>query len=129
MVRWRCWRDLYSNGRIKEMQINSSDELLPISCRAGKGAFWINWKGEMTPCGMMNEPKSNPFDIGFENAWKEILDETKKIFLPRECTNCKFKTICHVCPAVTYTETGEFNKKPNYICDMIRYEYEQLLDI
>lgn len=113
---------------LREEQIREGDsKLIPMSCRAGRCTFWINWKGEMTPCGMMNFPKSNPFEIGFEHAWKEILGETNKIFLPKECSVCDLKSICHVCPSVAYAETGEFEKKPIYICDMTRYIYEEML--
>ena len=37
-----------------------------ISCRAGRAAFWINWRGDMTPCGMMTEPKFSVPELGFD---------------------------------------------------------------
>lgn len=114
----------------REEQIRKGEnKLIPMSCRAGRCTFWINWKGEMTPCGMMNFPKTSPFEIGFDNAWQEILSETNKIFLPKECSVCKLKSICHVCPSVVYAETGEFNKKPSYICDMTKNIYEEIINL
>lgn len=115
--------------REEKLKENVSNGLLPMSCRAGRCTFWINWKGEMTPCGMMNFPKSKPFEIGFENAWKGILDATNKIFLSKECSACNLKSICHVCPSVAYAETGEFEKKPTYICNMTKNIYEQILNL
>ena len=115
--------------REDKLKYQNTNDRLPISCRAGACTFWINWKGEMTPCGMMNFPKTNPFEIGFENAWQKILIETKKIFLPEGCSACNLKSICHVCPSVAYAETGEFEKKPTYICNMTKNIYEQILNL
>lgn len=92
----------------------------PIGCRAGKSVFWISWDGKMYPCGMMNSIASNPFDIGFMNSWNTILEETKKIRLYSGCTDCKYKGICSSCAASIYTETGSFDKKPQYLCDMYK---------
>ena len=66
----------------------------------------------------MNSIASNPFDIGFINSWNIILEETKKIRLYSGCTDCKYKGICSSCAASIYTETGSFDKKPQYLCDM-----------
>lgn len=90
----------------------------PIGCRAGKSSFWLSWDGKIYPCGMMNSIASNPFDIGFINSWNVILEETKKIRLYSGCTDCKYKEICSSCAASIYTETGNFDKKPQYLCDM-----------
>ncbi|EDQ95635.1 radical SAM additional 4Fe4S-binding SPASM domain-containing protein [Intestinibacter bartlettii DSM 16795] len=90
----------------------------PIGCRAGKSSFWLSWDGKIYPCGMMNSIASNPFDIGFINSWNIILEETKKIRLYSGCTDCKYKGICSSCAASIYTETGSFDKKPQYLCDM-----------
>ena len=106
-----------------------------LKCRAGKSAFWINWKGEMTPCGMMNNPVSYPFKDGFINAWYDIIDKTKQFTMPIECTKCKKRPICNVCGASTVAETGGNLKAPKYICDMTegilketQIEYEKMLD-
>ena len=63
-----------------------------ISCRAGRAAFWINWRGDMTPCGMMTEPKFSVPELGFDRAWEETRAATDAIRLPAECTGCKYNT-------------------------------------
>lgn len=106
-----------------------------LKCRAGKSCFWINWKGEMSPCGMMNEPISYPFKEGFINAWYNIIDKTKQITMPVECTKCKKRPICNVCGASAVAETGGYLQSPRYICKMTdeilkqtQIEYEKLDD-
>ena len=96
----------------------SSSERDKMKCRAGRSSFWINWKGEMTPCGIMNWPVAYPFKDGLIKAWYDIIDETEKIRMPKKCTSCKNKNVCSVCAASVITETGDFNVAPKYICTM-----------
>ncbi|WP_455544005.1 radical SAM/SPASM domain-containing protein [Intestinibacter sp.] len=89
-----------------------------MKCRAGVSTYWISWDGKMMPCGMMNKPYYYPFEIGFKNAWKNIVKDTVKIRLPIECSSCNNKTACRVCAAMCLAEEGDFNKKPSYVCKM-----------
>jgi len=104
-----------------------------IACRAGRSSFWMTWDGKMMPCGMMVEPVTYPLRDGFDAAWKELRAKTEEILMPAECKNCSVRHACHVCAASTYAETGRFDGKPQYICDMVhervRYykdEYKRL---
>lgn len=94
-----------------------------INCRAGSTTFWVTWKGEMTPCGMMNEPSVPITD--FKEAWEKIKDKRKEIFLPQECTGCEYRKNCDMCAAVSYAETGKFNGLPVYVCRKA-HEYGRL---
>ena len=90
----------------------------PIQCMAGRSQFWINWDGSMVPCGMLNRPMVNPFETEFTKAWNEMKSETERIRLCSECATCPDKQTCMNCAAVTYTETGSFDGKPEYACRM-----------
>ena len=89
-----------------------------VSCRAGRASFWINWLGDMTPCGMMTEPKFSVGELGFDRAWDEVRAATEKIRLPSECVGCKYKHACHACAAMCVSETGRFDGRPDYVCRM-----------
>ena len=89
-----------------------------VSCRAGHSAFWITWDGRMLPCGMMPGPEAYPLRDGFETAWEQIKAETRKIRMPKECAVCSKQQVCPVCAAVRVTETGAFDKVPEYVCRM-----------
>lgn len=99
----------------------------PISCMAGRSQFWMTWYGGMTPCGMLNEPVTYPFDDGFQPAWSLLKNETAKITLCPDCVKCGEKATCMNCAAVTYTETGRFDGKPEYVCKMNRAYRESLI--
>lgn len=89
-----------------------------VMCRAGRSAFWINWQGGMTPCGMMTQPIFSVPEMGFDRAWEETKAATEKIRLPGECAGCRLKEVCHACAAMCVTETGRFDVKPEYVCRM-----------
>lgn len=87
-----------------------------VGCRAGSSSFWMTWDGRMLPCGMMPGPTTYPLEVGFENAWQELRKKTKEIRLPSKCQSCSYKDLCPVCAAVCVTETGAFDKVPEYVC-------------
>lgn len=94
------------------------DETEPLRCRAGRSAFWVNWKGEMSACGMMMIPKAYPFRDGLKTAWEQVIEGTEKLHLPAKCVSCKRREVCNVCGASVYTETGGFDEVPDYVCQM-----------
>lgn len=91
-----------------------------MRCRAGKSSFWVTFDGKMMPCGMMTEPVISLKETSFNAAWQHIRTETAKIKLPKECLSCSHKSVCNVCAAMCYTETGSFSGKPEYICRMVK---------
>ena len=98
-----------------------------MSCRGGSCTYWITADGIMRPCGMMPEPDAYPFRDGFLKAWEMTKASTQRIHTPDECVNCKFSGICFNCAAMSKAETGEFNKRPDYVCRMVKKMYELAL--
>lgn len=108
---------LIDNGNIVNKSL-PNNKGLDISCRAGKSTAWITWDGKMMACGIMNNFISYPFEIGFESAWKEIVEYGNSIKLNPKCVSCSKRQLCNICPAVSYDETGSINEIPQYMCDM-----------
>ena len=94
-----------------------------MSCMAGQCSFTINWQGEMRPCVILSEPAVSVFDVGFEAAWKYIVEETHKILLNAKCTSCHMRHLCRTCAASALLETGSYSGVPDYMC---RYAEESL---
>lgn len=88
-----------------------------IRCRAGVTSFWVNWKGDMSACGIIPDNEFNVFEKGFDFCWQSIREKTGKIRLPKECVSCKYKDICCVCAASCLCETGSYSEKPEYVCE------------
>ena len=90
-----------------------------VRCRAGRSSFWIDKNGRMSLCGMIDKS----FEVkeqGFMEAWQRTRQLSSEIKLPSECLSCEYRHICNVCAAVCYTETGDFSKKPQYVCELTR---------
>lgn len=90
-----------------------------IRCRAGSTSFWLTWDGKMLPCGMMPHPVAYPLETGFSAAWEAIRQATAQLRLPPACAACPKKPICPVCAAVCVTETGAFDRVPDYLCRQV----------
>ena len=103
-----------------------------VRCRAGSSSFWMTWDGRMLPCGMMPYPVVYPLETGFSAAWEELLRQTRQIRTSPECAACPKRSICPTCAAVSITETGHFEGKPEYVCRMtdetIRLTWEAYLE-
>lgn len=95
-------------------------------CSAGVSSFWVNWKGELTPCGMMQTPVRDLLDCGFGPAWEEIYEQSSYIHTSAECFNCKYRKVCQTCAASARAETGNDGNTVPYHCEMSR-EYERLI--
>lgn len=96
-----------------------------IKCQAGRSSYWITWEGKMHPCGIMNKPESDVMKVGFNKAWQEICHAVYQIRLPVECSNCCNRKICKICAAMCLCESGSFDKKPEYVCEMIDARVEK----
>lgn len=89
-----------------------------LTCGAARTGFWINWKGEMLPCGMFTEPKMSLLENSFRECWSHIVRQTLKLKRCQECESCGKREICKTCAAACLTETGSFEGKPEYLCKM-----------
>ena len=89
-----------------------------MRCRAGITSFWMTWEGKLLPCGMIPEEGLDPWEVGFKKAWEHARNIVSEIKLPVKCAACAKKNQCKACAAMVYTETGTFDKVPQYRCDM-----------
>ncbi len=89
-----------------------------IPCRAGVSSFWINWKGNMTPCVFMEHTSIPVFEEGFDASWAYIRAQRDLMFMPPKCTSCGKRACCSVCAAAVLTETGALTSPPPYVCEM-----------
>ena len=77
----------------------------------------------MRPCVILSEPAVSVFEVGFEAAWKYIVEETDKILLNAKCSTCHMRHLCRTCAASALLETGSYDGVPDYMC---RYAEESL---
>lgn len=97
-----------------------------FNCHAGRSGFWMNWKGELSSCGMFDKPKMNLLEHSFRECWDYIVEQTRKTSFGKVCRECKYQNACNICAAKCYTETGDTNGRPDYICRMMQEEIRLL---
>lgn len=114
------------------LQTLANTECLPkmqgrgFCCHAGHSGFWINWKGEMLPCGMFSEPKISLLEYSFRECWNEIVKKSEELLQCSKCADCELQNICQVCPACCYAEGGSTNAWPEYVCYMTQEMVRQM---
>lgn len=90
-----------------------------MRCRAGRCSFWVTWDGRMLPCGMFpGEDAANVLDGDFAAQWQRVREQVAQIRLPAGCTACSLRDSCRACAAMVLTETGGFDRIPEYRCRM-----------
>ncbi|MBE5892151.1 MAG: radical SAM protein [Lachnospiraceae bacterium] len=87
-----------------------------MSCKAGKSSYVINWKGNMIPCVMLDNPGASVQETGFAEGWKQITEGVERLCISDECASCKYKVVCNTCAAAALAETGKCDAVPDYIC-------------
>ena len=91
---------------------------IPMLCRAGRSSFWMDWRGNMSPCVFLEDIKIDVFENGFAKCWDYIIEESSKLFMPKGCVSCDKREVCQVCIASVYCETGDLEKSPKYLCKL-----------
>lgn len=125
----------YMEEMILKVEYMTREEDNPghMNCFAGRSSFTINWKGEMRPCVILNEPSISVMKVGFQEAWKYMTRETKKIVLNPKCSTCKLRPLCRTCAASALMETGDYTGIPDYMCQyaeesfrLLKIEYDKI---
>ena len=91
-----------------------------ITCRSGCSAFWINWKGEISGCGMEDDQQFSLDEMSFADAWKKITTYSAEAPLSEECAVCRYREFCPVCAPAACCETGSIDGTPEYLCEYSR---------
>ena len=93
-------------------------DLYGFTCGAANNSCWITWQGHMTPCAMLEEPHTLPFEQGFAEAWTQLKARCDAIRMSPACSHCDKRAVCSVCPAACFAETGSFEKPSPFHCAM-----------
>lgn len=102
------------------------EDLYGFTCGAANFSGWVNWQGRLTPCVMLQEPYTLPFDIGFLSAWEELKKKCDQILMSTKCSRCDKRSVCTVCPAANFAETGSFQEASPFHCKMTACFLEEI---
>lgn len=105
--------EAYSN---RNTVYSCSREMIP--CRAGSSSFWINWRGELTPCVFLNQGKQNLKQVSFTEGWEQLSVFRRSLSMPEKCSACAMRRFCPVCVAAGFHENRALELPPEYLCRM-----------
>ena len=112
--------------RLREPRAN----ILPKSgfaCRAARSGFWIDWEGNLTPCGMIDKPGGSLLQRDFMDVWKDVIAAVERTHPCEECVQCTKRFFCQTCAAACLCESGSFSARPQYLCDVTDEMVKQLI--
>ena len=76
----------------------------------------------MSACGLFPFPKDYmPFREPFLECWKDLSSRIKEAIVLNECSGCTKRKYCKPCAAMLYAETGDVNKRSDYLCDLTNH--------
>ena len=86
-----------------------------VDCGAGRSGFNITWQGKMIPCNRLEMIESDPFQLGFREAWSRINDQVSRLPRVPECEGCPYKPTCSACAGdlVPFAVSGN---RPDQLC-------------
>lgn len=133
ILSWKCQHkseDILLPAKIQIASMKNKPRLKEMkscfACSAGRSGFWMNWKGDITPCVMLDKPCINLLEHSFAECWNYIVSECRKLPRCKECLNCDKQNVCAPCPAMCYAETGRIDGRPKYLCEMTNALVQQL---
>ena len=94
-----------------------TDSIIHVpSCRAGKHAFAVDWRGSMQPCVLLSAIQEDLRKQSFLDAWEKCSRRMSNISFPKKCLTCSHQNFCPICAAAVYLETGTHDIPPEYLC-------------
>ena len=87
-----------------------------LKCGGGHSGFWINWKGQLASCSMIQTPSASLLERPFAQCWKDIVEGCEAYTYCSDCLNCEKSALCSPCTAKCLAETGHSDRKPEYMC-------------
>ncbi|MEL6548314.1 MAG: SPASM domain-containing protein, partial [Myxococcota bacterium] len=94
-----------------------SDKL--FKCGAGLTSYYVDPFGALSPCLMTTQHRWETEPGGFERTWNDDVGDIRERKPSRsdyECNSCEKQSLCTGCPAFNFLETGEEDRKSEYVC-------------
>lgn len=109
--------------KYRDQAIETADNFVPseekeeqIACLAASCSFAVNWQGHLQPCVILQDPCANVFEVGFQQAWKQVSEQAQHFKSASKCSVCALRHLCRICVAAGLNETGMYNGVPDYLC-------------
>ena len=117
-----------TDPRVKRAWIERQDHVaryesgLVYDCGAGRNTFHVDWRGGLTPCIMVREPRFDILNGSFDSAWEsEIATLAQKTMNAHaKCSNCSLIGFCDTCAGWGMMAAGDPEAPTEYLCRVAR---------
>ncbi|MCR5294075.1 MAG: radical SAM protein [Lachnospiraceae bacterium] len=114
--------ELFKNfPKIDRLYVHKSRQL--DECAHYRTGFYVTWNGRMQLCSFLSEPSEDVLGMGFDGAWKKLLDDLAVLPEPEECGDCRYAGFCRRCPGVLAAECGGPDKVSDFYCGQARFAF------
>lgn len=100
-----------------------------FSCGCGYQSFAINTKGIMSPCTFLTYITEDLNSVKIKDAWIKFEEHVHKLSTSTsECSTCRLRPLCFICPSITYRSQGltdEIAPDP-YQCELAKERFGRL---
>jgi len=112
--KWQEWLDYACRQKTPV----HSDRL--YSCGGGLTSFHITSSGKLGLCVLDTNHHYDLIEGSFHEGWYSFIPRVRDIRIEKEseCSNCRFRDICTICPAWSMIETGSPEKIVDFICQI-----------
>lgn len=117
------------NTQLKRHTLPPDGHYLFESCGAGYDSYSIDWSGRMYACELLNQGSTEPFETGFEKAWKSLPQQYPVSRCVKQCEACEYAYVCSSCPAYRLGETGDWFGVPRFSCETAKFLHNIILDV
>jgi radical SAM protein with 4Fe4S-binding SPASM domain len=89
-------------------------------CLAGKNSFHIDPYGRLSLCTLARVPYFDLREKHFHQGWESMSNYVLNAEYSEdyECRDCQIRFLCSQCPAFAILETGDPQKRVDYICQL-----------
>lgn len=118
-----AFKDSLKN-RIKKHSM-SLDRKPCTMCKDYRLGYWITWNGNIQFCGFMNRPEISVKELGFQEAWKQLLEYEESLRWPDKCYTCKVQEGCLRCAGILSAECGGPEEVTEEFCNKVKQYYDE----
>lgn len=118
----RPWETFTENFIPHEPDDFAPDKTLDAWCTMARTSGYIDSRGNLLPCSIMDLPAGNVKDRPFDELWRDsaVFNALRKLKIGQfECSRCGHFPTCRPCPGLAFLEHGNMFESPKEICRII----------
>jgi len=118
----RPWESFMNNYWEQPLEEFGPDMPLAAWCSMGRTTGYIDARGNVLPCSILNTPAGNVRETPFNEIWEAspVLKKIRSLKIGDfECSRCSHFPTCRPCPGLAHFEHGDLFSPPREICRII----------